>query len=87
MKYYDELINLETEIIESGGVISLVSAMAIAVNQMTNKDREEALWTLAKLLKLHDQTINTSFYELFDKIRNDEPIKKGNKSGKSNNQI
>lgn len=85
MKYYDELINLETEIIESGGVISLVSAMAIAVNQMTNKDREEALWTLSSLLKLHDKAINQSFYELFDKIRNDEPTKKGNKNGKSNN--
>lgn len=79
MKYYDELIELETQIIEFGGVLSLVSAMAIAVNQMPNKDREDALWTLSSLLKLHDKSLNESFYELFQKIKNDEPTKKGRK--------
>lgn len=79
MKYYEELIELETELIEFGGVLSLVSAMAIAVNQMPNKDREDALWTLSSLLKLHDKTINESFYALFEKIKNDEPKKKGKK--------
>lgn len=79
MKYYEELIELETELIEFGGVLSLVSAMAIAVNQMSNKDREDALWTLSSLLKLHDKTLNESFYTLFEKIKNDEPKKKGKK--------
>ena len=79
MKYYDELIELEGDIIEFGGIISLISAMAIAVNQMPNKDREDALWMISSLLKMQDKTLNESFYQLFQKIKNDEPAKKGKK--------
>ena len=78
MKYYNELIELETRLIEMSGIKALARALAIAANQMSGVDREEALWKLSDLIDAQDKITNEAFYNLFETVRDDK-LKKGNK--------
>ena len=86
VKYYDELISLETVLIDLAGIKALAKAMAIASNQMPAIDREEALWKLADMLDDYDKLANETFYRMFEIIKNDKP-KKGSKNGNTNSKI
>ena len=86
MKYYDELISLETVLIDLAGIKALAKAMAIASNQMPAIDREEALWKLADILEEYDKSTNETFYKLFEIIRDEKPKKGKERKGKERNE-
>lgn len=72
MKYYDQLSNLETELIRLETLTSLVSVITSGFENSANyKDLQNSLYHIEDALKSANENIRREFQELWDVIRDD----------------
>jgi hypothetical protein len=80
MKYWTELMQLESASIELESAVTTFKAVNCAINQLSTEEMQLAYWNVEKQLVDLQERIAADFQNLFDTIRDDdEPKKKGKK--------
>jgi len=71
MKYYSELSNLESVLINLEGVVEIVDSLTTSCLEMDEKKVQAALFHVLRQLEQHDSNFQLTFQVLFDTIRDD----------------
>lgn len=71
MKYYTELSNLESVLINLEGVVAVVDSLTTACLEMDEKRVQAALFNVLRQLEEHDSNFQNYFQVLHETIRND----------------
>jgi len=79
MKYWTELMQLETASIELESAVTTFKAVNCAIDQLSTEEMQIAYWNVEKQLVDLQERIAADFQNLFETIRDDEPKKKGKK--------
>lgn len=71
MKYYTELCNLESVLINLEGVVAIVDSLTTSCLEMDEKRIQAALFHVLRQLEEHDSSFQQNFQVLFETIRDD----------------
>ena len=71
MRYYEQLMNVETEIIQLDTIRALLNALATGSENMYLENIRSCIFFIEDQLESASEKIDNSFYELFDAIRAD----------------
>lgn len=71
MKYYTELSNLESVLINLEGVVAVVDSLTTACLEMDEKRVQAALFNVLRQLEEHDSNFQNYFQVLHETIRDD----------------
>jgi hypothetical protein len=71
MKYYTELSNLESVLINLEGVVAIVDSLTTSCLEMDEKRIQAALFHVLRQLEEHDSSFQQNFQVLFETIRDD----------------
>lgn len=72
MKYWNELTNVESELIKLDTIVSLVRSLNCAIEGGVEfPDVKNCLWKIEEELELMSRNSNIHFQELWDVVRND----------------
>lgn len=78
MKHWNELTEIETQIIRLSSMSSVLRVISIGAEQANHEDVKAALWYIEGSIEdIHDN-LNARFHELWDAVSNDdvEPTEK-----------
>lgn len=76
MKYYTELCNLESVLINLEGVVAIVDSLTTSCLEMDEKRIQAALFHVLRQLEEHDSSFQQNFQVLFETIRDDTHAKR-----------
>ena len=76
MKYYTELCNLESVLINLEGVVAIVDSLTTSCLEMDEKRIQAALFHVLRQLEEHDSNFQQNFQVLFETIRDDTHAKR-----------
>jgi hypothetical protein len=71
MKYYTELCNLESVLVNLEGVVAIVDSLTTSCLEMDEKRIQAALFHVLRQLEEHDSSFQQNFQFLFETIGND----------------
>jgi len=76
MKYYTELCNLESVLINLEGVVAIVDSLTTSCLEMDEKRIQAALFHVLRQLEEHDSSFQQNFQVLFETIKDDAHAKR-----------
>lgn len=71
MKYWDELRNLENDIIQLDTMNSLVAILSESIEVSSTSDVRNSLWHVQEILQKINQSMSENFQTLFAVVRED----------------
>ena len=75
MKYWNELTNIENELIKLDTIVSLVRSLNYAIEAGVEfPDVKNCLWKIEEDLEMMSRNSNAHFQELWDVVRNDTHV-------------